>query len=266
MSARPSGIRDLQVVTESDQTLIQRLVTLAVLAVLIVILRRPLVSLYLIASVLFSYYVTIGHHRAVVRLVVWPHLPRARLESADLSVRDPGGGGRRLQHLPGHARLRRATAAGPLRGPARRRWSRTGGIITSCGVIMAGTFISMMTGTLRGMLELGFCPVVGRHARYVHRAPDAGAGVPGNLGKGADDVERRCAGGNGECSFEWLWVLSCARHARYALRPQHPSGYLPRRPLEHRSNTLPRSRRCGRSRSLRLPTFRSGKIICNQRS
>ena len=168
------SIIDLRSVTLSDNRKIKVAVVVAVFAVLVIVIRRFGLCLYLIVTVLISYYATLGITVLFFRqaygsdfvgldwklpLFLFVILVAIGQDYNVYLVTRIVEEQRRLGWI---SALRRAV-------------SRTGGIITACGLVMAATFFSMTSSawipliaewsgiphsssgrSLRGIIELGF--------------------------------------------------------------------------------------------------------------
>jgi RND superfamily putative drug exporter len=152
--------RDMALVTESDRVRINWLVLGGVFLILLMLVRRPGMAAYLLASVLFTYYATLGA-TALVGTWVGGRAPGEvdwRVPFFLFTILVAVGEDYNILLIMRALRERKRLGA---EGGVRRALARTGGTITSCGLIMAGTFATLMLAGLSTLVQVGFALAFG---------------------------------------------------------------------------------------------------------
>jgi RND superfamily putative drug exporter len=152
--------RDLAEVTERDRVRINSLVLAAIFLILLVLVRNGWLAAYLLATVLLSYLATLGATTLAAHWfwdrplfeVDWRVL--FFLFTILVAV------GEDYNILLVSRALQERVKHGPVEG-MRRALARTGGVITSCGLIMAGTFATLMLAGLSTLVVIGFALAFG---------------------------------------------------------------------------------------------------------
>ena len=155
-------ISDLKDVTDSDQFRIDALVLGGVYVILVLLLKKPGVCAYLMFTVFYSYLATLGF----TYLVFWLTAANPS-ELAGLDWKVPMFLFTILIAVGEDYNIflmARIEEEQKIHGPVKGiivALERTGSIISSCGIIMAGTFCSLMAGSLVGMDQLGLALAAG---------------------------------------------------------------------------------------------------------
>ncbi|MGF1583138.1 MAG: MMPL family transporter [Gemmataceae bacterium] len=154
------GANDLANVTESDRFRVNIIISLSILLILFLIVRKPFLACYLLITVLFSYYATLG--ATMLAGYIWQGEILYQLDwrvmfflfTILVAV------GEDYNILLMDRAVQEGRRHGPIEG-MRRALARTGGTITSCGIIMAGTFATLMLARLTTLLQIGFALAFG---------------------------------------------------------------------------------------------------------
>jgi len=151
-------VADLQASSNRDMVRVVIWVLAGVFVVLVLLLRALVAPLYLILTILLSYGATLGIVRVVFQDILgssgvtwWvPIFMFVMLVALGMDY-----------NIFLMGRVKEEVATSGNREGVRIAVARTGGIITSAGIIMAGTFAAMMSASILGLVQVGFAVAVG---------------------------------------------------------------------------------------------------------
>ena len=149
---------DIHVTMEADFKVVAILTIVGILAVLMLLLRSIVAPLYLVATVLIAYVTTI-HLSGVLFEGVLGHPGVNTYLGLIVFVLLVALGSD--YNIFVTSRIREEGAAGDLRAGIRRASARTGAVVASAGIILAGTFGSLMTAPLLILFQIGAAVAIG---------------------------------------------------------------------------------------------------------
>jgi RND superfamily putative drug exporter len=156
-----ASLRSMQTVAQGDQKLLFSLITIAVLFVLVLILRDFLIAIYLVLTVGITFLVTFGVTWLVFRIAVGPEFIGLDWSVPLLLFTLLMAVGADYNVLLVTRAYEETERHGVERGLV-QAIATTGSVITGCGIVMAGTFATLLIGgELLSMRQLGFALAFG---------------------------------------------------------------------------------------------------------
>ena len=149
---------DTRTAGNRDSRVVLPLILLAIGVVLALLLRSLIAPLYLMATIAFTYFATLGLAVIVFLLVfdhagIGPGVPFFLFVFLNALSVD--------YNIYLMSRIREEVRHAPLKEATGYALARTGPVITSAGLILAGTFSALMTLPLEDLVQLGFAVGIG---------------------------------------------------------------------------------------------------------
>jgi putative drug exporter of the RND superfamily len=149
---------DMLQTSNDDFTLVIVVTTIGILIVIIILLRSILAPLYMVATVLFNYGAALGitswilqdifHYENLINMLPVIVFVMLAAVGADYNI-----------FLV--SRIREEAETKSVKEAVHQAVAHTGNVITSCGIILAGTFATLMISSFPMVLEIGTATAIG---------------------------------------------------------------------------------------------------------